>query len=95
LGLGRVGSHAASTSGEIIMAFSTANQVSREVKANSRVLNLRSVTDERIDPLYEAVIEATEESVLNAMFCSGGQTGRSGRYAPHIPGDKIRDMLGR
>jgi L-aminopeptidase/D-esterase-like protein len=93
LGLGRVGSHAASTSGEIIMAFSTGNQISREKKERSRLLHLTSVNDTHINPLYEAVIEATEESVINAMFCSPGQTGRLGRSAPPIPVEKVLDLL--
>jgi D-alanine--D-alanine ligase len=93
LGLGRVGSHAASTSGEIIMAFSTGNQISREMKERSRLLHLTSVNDTHINPLYEAVIEATEESVINAMFCSPGQTGRLGRSAPPIPVEKVLDLL--
>lgn len=93
LGLGRAGSHAASTSGEIVMAFSTGNKVPRQAKGKSRTLNLTFVSDEHINPLYEAVIEATEESVLNAMFCSVGQTGRLGRYAPPIPSEKVLEMI--
>lgn len=93
LGLGRVGSHAASTSGEIVLAFSTGNQVPREMKRTSRVLNLTYVNDEFIDPLYEAVIEATEESVLNAVFRSAGQTGRKNRYAPPIPAEEVLGLL--
>lgn len=93
LGLGRAGSHAAATSGEIVMAFSTGNKVPRESKRKSRTMNLTFVTDEHIDPLYEAVIEATEEAVLNAMFCSNGQTGRKGRYAPSIPSEKVLELI--
>lgn len=93
LGLGRAGSHAASTSGEIVFAFSTGNQVPRESKGKSRTLNLTYVTDEHINPLYEAVIEATEEAVLNAIFCSSGQTGRRDRYAPPVPTEKILELL--
>ena len=93
LGLGRVGSHAASTSGEIILAFSTANQIPREIKAKSDTLTLTCINDERINPLYEAVIEATEESVLNAMFCSAGQDGRENHYAPAIPAKKFLEIL--
>lgn len=93
LGLGRVGSHAASTSGEIIIAFSTGNQVPREMKETARIMNLTYINDEFINPLYEAVIEATEESVLNAMFCSAGQTGRKKRYAPPIPVEQVHRFL--
>ncbi|MFP4472513.1 MAG: P1 family peptidase [Candidatus Omnitrophota bacterium] len=93
LGLGRVGSHAASTSGEIVMAFSTGNQISRRRKEKAHLLKMTSVNDTHINSLYEAVIEATEESVLNAMFCSAGQDGRLGRTAPPIPTEKIIELL--
>ncbi|MFP4054692.1 MAG: P1 family peptidase [Phycisphaerae bacterium] len=93
LGLGRVGSFAASTSGEIVFAFSTANRSSREAKEQSATLNLEFVSDPHINPLYEATVECTEEAVLNSMFCSNGQTGRMGRYAPACPIDRIKQML--
>jgi D-alanine--D-alanine ligase len=95
LGLGRVGSYAASTSGEIVYAFSTANKASRVAKGKNRVMNLTFVTDEYINPLYEAIEEATEEAVLNSMFCSGGMSGRENRYAPSIPTDMILKILGQ
>ncbi len=79
LGLGRVGSHAASTSGEIVIAFSTANRVPRSSAQPSKFLTLKFVADAHINTMYEAVIEATEEAVLNAMFCSVGVIGRDGR----------------
>jgi D-alanine--D-alanine ligase len=89
LGLGRAGSYAASTSGEIIFAFSTGNSTSREAKEQAERLSLECLTDAHINPLYEAVIESTQEAVLNAMFYSAGQTGRSQRTAPAIPSDYL------
>ncbi|MBD3245965.1 MAG: hypothetical protein GF333_03045 [Candidatus Omnitrophica bacterium] len=94
LGLGRVGSHAASTSGEIVIAFSTGNQLSRREKTQSRRLRLTCLNDKFINPLYEAVIEATEEAILNAMWYSPGQNGRKGRFSPPIPVEKVRKILG-
>lgn len=93
LGLGRVGTHAAATSGEIIFAFSTANRTTRIAKEQTQHLNLTFVTDKIIDALYEAAIETTEEAVLNAMFCSEGMDGRLDRRAPAIPTDAILEML--
>ncbi|MGM0601222.1 MAG: P1 family peptidase [Candidatus Rifleibacteriota bacterium] len=95
LGLGRIGSHAASTSGEIIIGFSTGNQIPRSKKDKTHLLSLSSINDTYINPLYEAVIEATEESVLNAMFCSPGQKGQKNRFAPPIPAKKIAAMLNK
>jgi D-alanine--D-alanine ligase len=94
LGLGRVGSHAASSSGEIIVAFSTANRTLRTAVEPRKFLALRFVADAFINPLYEAVIETTEEAVLNAIFASPGMTGRSGRAAPGVPADQVLRLLG-
>ena len=93
LGLGRVGSHAQSTSGEIVFAFSTGNRAPRASKEMNRMLNLSFVTDEHIDVLYEAAVECTEEAVLNAISCSSGQTGRDGRSAPEFPVDTVVELL--
>lgn len=93
LGLGRVGSHAAATSGEIILAFSTANRTTRRAKEKTRVLNLSFVTDRYLGGLYEAAVEVTEEAVLNAMLCSGGMDGRAGRKAPALTGSDLLKLL--
>jgi L-aminopeptidase/D-esterase-like protein len=93
LGLGRVGSYAATTSGEIIFAFSTGNRTARETKEQARTLNLSFLSDDHVNLLYEAVIEATEEAILNAIFCSGGMTGRKGRFAPPLPAGTIQELL--
>ena len=95
LGLGRVGTHAAATSGEIVFAFSTANRTSRIAKEQTRHLSLSFVTDQGIDSLYEAAVEVTEEAVLNAMFFSSGMDGRNGRHAPPLPTDAVLKMLNR
>jgi L-aminopeptidase/D-esterase-like protein len=93
LGLGRVGSHAASTSGEIVVAFSIANRVPRAAKLPGKFRTLRYVPDAHIDLLYEAAVESTEEAVLNAVFCSGGMDGRSGRRAPALPQERVIELL--
>ncbi len=95
LGLGRVGSYAASTSGEIVVAFSTANRVPRSSDHPSKFRTLKFVADTHINNLYEAVIEATEEAILNAVFCSVGVRGRLGREAPAIPQDAVLELLGK
>lgn len=95
LGLGRVGSHAASTSGEIVVAFSTANRVPRSSEQPSKFRSLKFVADSHINSIYEAVIEATEEAILNAVFCSMGMRGRQGREAPAIAQDMVLELLGK
>ena len=93
LGLGRVGSHAGYTSGEIIIAFSTGNRTLREEYGKKKHQTMKFITDSHLNPIYEAVIEATEEAVLNAVFCSGGMKGRGENQSPALPVDRVVDLL--
>ncbi len=93
LGLGRTGSHAASSSGEIIIAFSTGNRTSRPKPSSAHFINLKCISEYHINAVYEAVIEATEEAVLNAIFCSHGMNGRQQRWSPAIPHDRVIEIL--
>jgi D-alanine--D-alanine ligase len=93
LGLGRTGSYAASTSGEIIIAFSTGNRKQRVNSSKSYFMNLKCISDSRINIVYEAVIEATEEAVINAIFCSNGMNGREKRWCPPVPHQRIVELL--
>ncbi|MBU0674363.1 MAG: P1 family peptidase [Proteobacteria bacterium] len=95
LGLGRTGSYAASTSGEIIIAFSTGNRKPRQVSSSSTFITLKCVSDYHINLVYEAVIEATEEAVMNAIFCSKGMNGREQRWCPPIPPERVIELLGK
>jgi D-alanine--D-alanine ligase len=93
LGLGRTGSYAASTSGEIIIAFSTGNRKPRQPTISSNFLTLKCISDSHINLVYEAVIEATEEAVLNAICCSNGMNGREQRWCPPVPHERIIELL--
>jgi L-aminopeptidase/D-esterase-like protein len=93
LGLGRTGSYAASTSGEIIIAFSTGNRKPRHPNKSNPFLTLKCISDAHINVAYEAVIEATEEAVLNAIFCSNGMNGREQRWCPPVPHERIIELL--
>ncbi len=95
LGLGRVGSHAASSSGEIIVAFSTANRTERPSHLSDKFIRLKCISDAHINDVYEAVIEATEESVLNAIFCSSGMAGRKDRWASAISQEEVVEELAK
>ncbi len=91
LGLGRTGSYAAHGSGEIILAFSTANKVPR----NSSKMTFRAkfLLDDRMDPLYEATIECTEEAILNSLCMARPMDGVNGNHAPALPLNLVRDYL--
>jgi D-aminopeptidase len=91
LGIGRVGSYAAHGSGEIIVGFSTANKVPREERA--RTYQLEVMSDDHIDPIYRASIEATEEAILNALCMGAGMEGINGHYAPGLPLAEVREII--
>ncbi len=91
LGIGRCGSIAAHGSGEIIVGFSTANTVPRSAKG--MVYRMKILLDARVDPLYEAAIEASEEAILNSLLMADTMVGHSGHVAPGIPLARLRELL--
>lgn len=95
LGLGKVGSFASTTSGEIIVAFSTNNRLRRDKIEKINHLNMKFVSDNILDILYEAAEEAVEEAVINAMFCSSGMDGCNGRQNQPIPHDEVIRFINR
>ncbi|MGZ6163752.1 MAG: DmpA family aminopeptidase [Myxococcaceae bacterium] len=88
LGIGRVGSYAAHGSGEIVVGFSTSNIIPRRTR--KMVAKVKFLLDQRLDPLYEAVMEATEEAILNSMCMAGPMTGINGNHCPALPLDEVR-----
>ena len=91
LGIGRVGSYAAHGSGEIVVGFSTANTVPRTTQ--NMVARVKFLLDTRMDPLYRAAIEATEEAILNALFMAEEMVGVDGHHAPALPLPEVADVL--
>ena len=51
--------------------------------------------DEACDPLYEAVVECTEEAIVNALCMAEEMKGQSGHVAPALPLDRLSDILGK
>ncbi|BDG07199.1 DmpA family aminopeptidase [Anaeromyxobacter paludicola] len=90
LGVGRVGSSAMHGSGEIMLAFSTANMVPRQTR--KMVYRVKILLDQRLDPLYEAVIEATEEAILNALCMAEDMEGVNGNLSRALPLHEVRAM---
>ncbi|MBI3183921.1 MAG: P1 family peptidase [Myxococcales bacterium] len=91
LGIGRVGSYAAHGSGEIVVGFSTANTVPRRTR--KMVYKMKILLDQRLDPLYEAVIEATEEAILNSMCMARPMSGINDNHCPALPLGEVRRFL--
>ena len=92
LGVARVGGTAAHTSGDLFFAFATGN---RGLDADSGELELRMLSDGEITPYYAAVIDATEEAILNAMLAAETMTGREGRTVYALDGELLADVLRR
>jgi D-aminopeptidase len=93
LGIGRIGSFAAHGSGEIIVGFSTANKVPRETSKMTATLEV--LLDNACDNLYEAVVECTEEAIVNALCMADDMRGQSDHLAPALPLDRLAEILGR
>jgi D-aminopeptidase len=92
LGVARVGGTAAHTSGDLFFAFSTAN---RGLDAARGEIALRMLSDGEITPLYAAVIDATEEAILNAMLAAKTMTGRDGHTVYALDGALLKETLRR
>src|SRR5256714_488599 len=92
LGVARVGGTAAPTSGDLFFAFSTGN---RALEAESGELGLRMLSDGAIGAFYDAVIDATEEAILNAMLAAETMTGRDGNTAYALEPDLLAQLLRR
>ncbi len=90
LGVGRLGGTGANPSGDIFVAFSTANPGAAKPDANVTVTLL---PNERISPLFEATIQATEEAIVNAMVAAETMTGADGLRVYTLPPDRLRAAL--
>ncbi len=86
LGLGRLGSFAGNSSGDLFLAFSTANAGAAKPDGTPSLVML---PNDRIDPLFQATIDATEEAVVNAMLAAQTMTGADGIRAFGLPGDRV------
>jgi len=91
LGLARTGTWSGNGSGDIFIAFSTANRFERGEGPAERTI--RWYDPSRMDPLFAATVEAVEEAVLNAMTKAETMTGVNGRTVEAIPYDRLRDAL--
>lgn len=95
LGVGRAGSYAAHGSGELVIGFTTRNRVPRVPHDPSMITHLAVLLDRATAPLYEAVIEATEEAIINALCAGESMVGRDGHFAPGLPLDRLAEMMVR
>ena len=90
MGLARDGSTSGNGSGDIFIAFSTANPVAA---AETGVPQLAMLPNDRMNPLFDAVVQATEEAILNAMYAAETMVGRDDHKVEALPVDRVREIL--
>ena len=92
MGLGRTGSSASNGSGDYAIAFSTAKEVRRAFDAKKS--STAELANEEMSAIFQAVVEATEESVYNSLIAARTTTG-NGRTIEALPLDRVREILAR
>jgi D-aminopeptidase len=90
LGIGRMGGIAGASSGDLFIAFSTA---STGEPGENGVRRVEMLGDERITPVYEATVQATEEAIINAMLAAKTMRGADGYLVPALPHDRLKEVL--
>lgn len=92
MGLARMGSYAGNGSGDIFVAFSTANA---SATSGGALNEARFLGNDDLDGLFQATVQATEEAIVNAMVAARDMQGEGGRYAKAIPHDALVKLLKR
>ena len=92
LGVGRMGGTGAISSGDLFLSFATGN---RGLGTEKGELPLRMLGEGEISPLYDAVIDATEEAILNAMLAAETMTGWRGNTVYALDGELLQEALRR
>jgi L-aminopeptidase/D-esterase-like protein len=92
LGLARTGSVAGNGSGDLFLAFSTANP---GAGSNKGVPTASFLPNDAMGPLFEATVGATEEAIVNALVAGRTMTGHKGHTVTALPHDKVRAILER
>jgi L-aminopeptidase/D-esterase-like protein len=90
LGIGRMGGIASNGSGDIFLAFSTANAAAA---ADSGLASATFVPNDAINPIFEAAVDATSEAILNAMLAAETMTGADGYRVHALPRDRLITAL--
>jgi L-aminopeptidase/D-esterase-like protein len=90
LGLGRDGSISGNGSGDIFIAFSTANS---GAAATDHVVDLKMLPNDLLEPVFAATVQATEEAIINAMVAAETMTGIENHKVIALPHDRLRAVL--
>src|SRR5207302_10876334 len=91
LGLARTGTISGNGSGDLFVAFSTAN---KNVWAPDKVTHsVQTIPNDLMDPLFAGVVQATEEAVVNALVDNHSMTGRDNHRVEALPHDRLREIM--
>jgi L-aminopeptidase/D-esterase-like protein len=93
MGLARTGSISGNGSGDLFLAFSTANEGAARQGGKDTVKDVRMLANDSMDPLFEATVEATEESIVNAIVASDTMTGIDGHTVIGLPRGELVKVL--
>src|SRR5436190_2237079 len=91
LGLARTGSVSGNGSGDLFIAFSTANAGAANPEPLTHLVE--TIPNDRMDPIFTAVVQATEEAIVNALVDNRRMTGRDNHRVDALPHDRIRELL--
>ncbi len=90
LGIGIVGGRGSNGSGDIFLAFSTANENAFNREETTTV---ETIANDQINPIFEATVQAVEEAIINAMVAAETMKGINGNKAHALPHDLLQDVL--
>ncbi len=91
LGLARTGSISGNGSGDLFLAFSTANRNAADPEKPTQTV--QTVPNDLMDPIFEATVQSVEEAIVNALVDNRDLTGRDGHEVKALPHDRLRDLL--
>ncbi|MFN0110633.1 MAG: P1 family peptidase [Blastocatellia bacterium] len=93
LGLARTGSPSTNGSGDYVVAFSTAKQNRIKASASDALRSTQTLSNDAMSPLFQAVVEATEEAIYNSLFRATTITGRNGNTVEALPIERTVEIL--
>ncbi len=98
IGIGRAGTPSGNNSGDIFLAFSTANatpEAQSGIGGTSGLQHLDYVSHEALDPVFTAVVESVDEAVINALVAAEDMTGRDGHCVSAIDHTRLQEVMAR
>ena len=91
MGLARTGSVSGNGSGDLFLAFSSANPGAANPDELSH--SVQTIPNDRMDPLFSATVQSVEEAIVNALVDNQSMTGRDGHHVDALPHDRVRELL--